>query len=136
MVTYGLTRATSHRVLSPPIGSTPRYSIPFFQNIGQNLQLNEIRLNCTCPFGCGRSSSQTPGYVAVPPEVLALRGKRGVVGATDCRCREHLVSPTLIHLTETAVNYGEYGHEYSGHVSLIGRIKWANPRQMADVSNH
>ena len=49
MVTYGLTRATSHRVLSPPAGSTPRYSIPFFQNIGQNLRLNEIRLDCTYP---------------------------------------------------------------------------------------
>jgi hypothetical protein len=52
MVTYGLARATSHRVLSPPAGSTPRYSIPFFQNIGQNLRSSEIRLNCT--YGPGR----------------------------------------------------------------------------------
>jgi len=51
MVTYGLARATSHRVLSPPAGSTPRYSIPFFQNIGQNLRLNEVRLACVCSLG-------------------------------------------------------------------------------------
>ena len=53
MVTHGLARATSHRVLSPPPGSTPRYSIPFFQNIGQNLRLGEIRLDCEYSFGCG-----------------------------------------------------------------------------------
>jgi len=34
----------------------------------------------------------------------------------------------------TAVNYREYEHEFSGHASLIARIKWANPRQIADVS--
>ena len=61
MVTYGLTRATSHRVLSPPVGSTPRYSIPFFQNIGQNLRLSEIRLNCMYPFGYGEASSRAAG---------------------------------------------------------------------------
>lgn len=52
MVTHGLARATSHRVLSPPTGSTPRYSIPFFQNIRQDLRLSEIQLNCTYAFGC------------------------------------------------------------------------------------
>ncbi|KAI9571180.1 hypothetical protein HD554DRAFT_2239784 [Boletus coccyginus] len=42
-VTRGLARATSHRVFSPPIGSTPRYSVPFFQNIGLNVRLpNEV----------------------------------------------------------------------------------------------
>jgi len=41
------------------------------------------------------------------------------------------VSPTLIHFTQTAVNYGEYGLEYSGRVSLIGRIKWVNPREIS-----
>jgi len=86
MVTHGLARATSHRVLSPPTGSTPRYSIPFFQNIRQDLRLDEIRLN-------------------FPPELLQSRVKRGPVGATD------------------PVNYTEYGHEDSGQVSLIGRVK-------------
>ena len=44
--TKGLTRATSHRVLSPAKGSTPRYSIPFFQNIGQRVKLSESALQC------------------------------------------------------------------------------------------
>jgi len=124
MVTYGLTRATSHRVLSPPAGSTPRYSIPFFQNISQNLRLNEIRLDCMyCAFGLQPMDLMNARVVAVPPEVLGLREKRGGVGETDCGCRVPLMSATLTHSLQTAVNYGEYGHEYSGHVSLIGRIK-------------
>jgi len=87
MVTHGLTRATSHRVLSPPAGSTPRYSIPFFQNISQNLRLNEIGLDCAyCAFGCGRGNLMNARVVAVPPEVLGLREKRGGVGETDCGC--------------------------------------------------
>lgn len=45
-VTQGLAKATSHRVLSPPVGSTPRYSIPFFQNIAQRLKLAENVLQC------------------------------------------------------------------------------------------
>jgi hypothetical protein len=63
MVTYGLTRATSHRVLSPPAGSTPRYSIPFFQIIGRNLQLNEIRLDCTYASGCSQAVLRTLGLL-------------------------------------------------------------------------
>ena len=46
-VTQGLARATSHRVLSPPKGSTPRYSIPFFQNIAQKISIKDIQLECT-----------------------------------------------------------------------------------------
>jgi len=38
------------------------------------------------------------------------------------------MSVALTHSLQTAVNYGEYGHEYTGQVSLIGRIKWAKPR--------
>jgi len=63
-VTQGLARATSHRVLSPPRGSTPRYSIPFFQNIRQEIRLSEIQLQ-------------------FPAEVLKLKESRGTVGATD-----------------------------------------------------
>ena len=46
-VTQGLARATSHRVLSPPKGSTPRYSIPFFQNIAQRISIKDTQLECT-----------------------------------------------------------------------------------------
>lgn len=63
-VTRGLARATSHRVLSPSKGSSPRYSVPFFQNIAQQIRLSEIDLK-------------------IPPEILALKETRGNPGATD-----------------------------------------------------
>jgi isopenicillin N synthase-like dioxygenase len=44
-VTNGLARATSHRVLSPK-GDTPRYSVPFFQNISLTTRLTEEVLEC------------------------------------------------------------------------------------------
>jgi len=62
-VTQGLARATSHRVLSPR-GSTPRYSVPFFQNIGLTIKL-------------------TDEILKFPPEILSLRDERGKVAATD-----------------------------------------------------
>ncbi|TDL24289.1 Clavaminate synthase-like protein [Rickenella mellea] len=62
--TQGLAKATSHRVLSPPKGSTPRYSIPFFQNIGQRVRLNEHVLQ-------------------FPPGILKLKEERGTTGTTD-----------------------------------------------------
>ncbi|KAJ7230032.1 hypothetical protein GGX14DRAFT_581999 [Mycena pura] len=65
-VTQGLARATSHRVVLPP-GDTvrgPRYSVPFFQNIGLDVKLAERILQ-------------------FPPEILKLRDARGSVGATD-----------------------------------------------------
>ncbi|KAK7031094.1 hypothetical protein VNI00_013698 [Paramarasmius palmivorus] len=38
--TQGVVRATSHRVLSPPLGSTtPRYSVPYFQAISMDVRL-------------------------------------------------------------------------------------------------
>ncbi|KAF8265943.1 hypothetical protein EI94DRAFT_1772239 [Lactarius quietus] len=63
-VTQGLTRATSHRVLAPPAGTSPRYSIPFFQNIAQHVRLTE-------------------NVLEFPPEVLGLKGQRGELGQTD-----------------------------------------------------
>ncbi|KAF8875881.1 hypothetical protein CPB84DRAFT_1689432 [Gymnopilus junonius] len=62
-ITGGLARATSHRVLSPK-GDTPRYSVPFFQNIGLDTRL-------------------TDHVLAFPPEILAPKEKRGTVVATD-----------------------------------------------------
>ena len=44
--TRGLAKATSHRVLSPPPGSTPRYSVPFFQRIRQGMRLTEHIPEC------------------------------------------------------------------------------------------
>ncbi|KIL61116.1 hypothetical protein M378DRAFT_167275 [Amanita muscaria Koide BX008] len=62
-VTRGLARATSHRVVSPE-GTTPRYSIPFFQNIGLDVRLADQILDFS-------------------PELLLLGEARGTVGATD-----------------------------------------------------
>jgi len=62
-VTRGLARATSHRVLSPK-GDSPRYSVPFFQNISLNVRLTEHVLN-------------------FPPEILKLKDARGEPAATD-----------------------------------------------------
>ncbi len=45
-VTRNTARATSHRVLSPK-GNTPRYSVPFFQNISLNIKLADEVLDCT-----------------------------------------------------------------------------------------
>ncbi|KAF7973261.1 hypothetical protein HWV62_38745 [Athelia sp. TMB] len=63
-VTQGLARATSHRVLSPSKGSTPRYSVPFFQNISLDTRLADHVL-------------------AFPQEVLQLKEQRGRAAATD-----------------------------------------------------
>ncbi|KAH9998110.1 Clavaminate synthase-like protein [Russula compacta] len=64
LVTQGLARATSHRVQAPPAGTSPRYSIPFFQNIARGLRLSEHLLQ-------------------LPPEVLRLKECRGELGQTD-----------------------------------------------------
>jgi len=63
-VTHGLARATSHRVLSPQEGSTPRYSVPFFQNISLNVRLADHVLH-------------------FPPKILKLTESRGNPAATD-----------------------------------------------------
>ncbi|KAH7888908.1 hypothetical protein F5I97DRAFT_1935334 [Phlebopus sp. FC_14] len=63
-VTRGLARATSHRVLSPPLGSTPRYSVPFFQNISLNARLADE-------------------VIDFPPAILKLKDLRGEAAQTD-----------------------------------------------------
>ncbi|GLB44964.1 putative iron ascorbate-dependent oxidoreductase family protein [Lyophyllum shimeji] len=69
-VTQGLARATSHRVLSPratpgePEPTTPRYSVPFFQNISLDVRLAERKLE-------------------FPPAILQLKEGRGEVAPTD-----------------------------------------------------
>ncbi|EJF65207.1 Clavaminate synthase-like protein [Dichomitus squalens] len=63
-VTQGLARATSHRVLSPPPGSTPRYSIPFFQSIAQEICIGDLVLD-------------------FKPEILKLKDSRGQTGVVD-----------------------------------------------------
>ncbi|KZV73418.1 Clavaminate synthase-like protein [Peniophora sp. CONT] len=62
--TRGLARATSHRVLAPAPGTGPRYSVPFFQNISQDLKLADSVLD-------------------FPPEVLKLKEERGDFGPIE-----------------------------------------------------
>ncbi|KAJ3877789.1 hypothetical protein F5051DRAFT_248664 [Lentinula edodes] len=65
-VTQGVVRATSHRVLAPPLESkTPRYSIPFFYS-GMDL---EVRVDGSA--------------LKMPPEILKLRDERGVLPETE-----------------------------------------------------
>ncbi|KAJ2968416.1 hypothetical protein NUW54_g13225 [Trametes sanguinea] len=105
-VTQGLARATSHRVLSPPPGSTPRYSIPFFQNIAQGICVGDFVLE-------------------FKPEILKLKESRGELGAVDCgfarTCSIRLM--TDLSTVLAAVNYGEFGQYPAGYVNLIGRVK-------------
>src|SRR5262245_21788544 len=43
-MTSGVCIATSHRVLSPPAGSGPRYSIPFFQGISYDSEFETVNV--------------------------------------------------------------------------------------------
>ncbi|KAI9571715.1 hypothetical protein HD554DRAFT_2203286 [Boletus coccyginus] len=63
-VTRGLARATPHRVLSPPVGSTPRYSVPFFQSIRLNARLPDEVLD-------------------LPTDILKLKELRGGPAVID-----------------------------------------------------
>ncbi|KAF9029538.1 Clavaminate synthase-like protein [Hymenopellis radicata] len=65
--TQGIVRATSHRVLSPPLGSTsPRYSVPFFHNIGLDVRVSDKQYQ-----------------LEFPSQILDLRDKRGQTADTD-----------------------------------------------------
>lgn len=57
-VTQRVALATTHRVLNPPLGSTDRYSVPYFQIIKQDIKLADSDIDFS-------------------PEILALRDKRG-----------------------------------------------------------
>jgi hypothetical protein len=91
-VTQGIARATSHRVLAPAAGTSPRYSIPFFQNIARDLRLSEHVLQCMSfpprpplhPPQNLFSFHGTRHADVVPPEVLELKERRGQPGQTDC----------------------------------------------------
>ncbi len=87
-VTQGLARATSHRVLAPPAGTLPRYSIPFFQNIAQGVRLSEHVLEWASRLEiitfCVFLIRLVLRVFLVPPEVLRLKGQRGELGQTDC----------------------------------------------------
>ncbi|KAJ3850672.1 iron/ascorbate oxidoreductase [Lentinula lateritia] len=65
--TKGIARATSHRVLSPPVGSlSPRYSVPLFHNIALDVRVRDSKYE-----------------LEFPPEILKLRDERGNLPQTD-----------------------------------------------------
>ncbi|KAL4070226.1 hypothetical protein V8B97DRAFT_2007857 [Scleroderma yunnanense] len=63
-VTRGLAKATYHRVVLPPAGATPRYSVPLFQGISLNVRLADEVLD-------------------FPPEILRLKDLRGDTTETN-----------------------------------------------------
>jgi hypothetical protein len=86
-VTQGLARATSHRVLAPAAGTSPRYSVPFFQNIAQDLRLGEHILQCAFSVP---NFSVLPLVLTLharvgPSEVLKLKEQRGELGKIECK---------------------------------------------------
>ena len=66
-------------------------------------------------------------FGAVPPESLQLRESRGATAMTDCNFHSKFSrwNPHTKYLW-TAVNFTEFDHEPSGHVNLIGRIKYGD----------
>lgn len=61
--TRGAAVATSHRVVSPPVGSGPRYSVPLFQNISQHVRVSQEILDCTSRFSAIFFWSQCGGFL-------------------------------------------------------------------------
>ena len=43
-MTQGVCVATTHRVLSPPSGSGPRFSIPFFQGVSLDSEFESVKI--------------------------------------------------------------------------------------------
>ncbi|KAL4246597.1 iron/ascorbate-dependent oxidoreductase family protein [Abortiporus biennis] len=69
-VTQGLTVATSHQVLSPAKGSTPRYSIPFFQMLTQDVVIGD-------------------NVLEISPEILKLKESRPSVHSDSVNYAEY-----------------------------------------------
>ena len=53
--------------------------------------------------------------VAVPSEILALREDRSAAAAQDCRCHDHLVSPSLTYSLSQRLTMG------SMDMNLLGK---------------
>ncbi|EKM54798.1 uncharacterized protein PHACADRAFT_258905, partial [Phanerochaete carnosa HHB-10118-sp] len=69
-ITQGVAIATSHRVLSPEKGSTPRYSIPFFQMIRRDRVIGKEVLE-------------------LPPEIMKIKEAREQLGSDSVNYAEY-----------------------------------------------
>ena len=82
-VTQGVAIATSHRVLSPPKGSTPRYSVPFFQMISQKTIIGQSVLERMLTLLHTHITALFMVVTLVSPEILKLKDERKNIGS-DC----------------------------------------------------
>lgn len=88
-VTQGVVRATSHRVLAPPLDSkTPRYSVPFFFS-GMDLETRVDENVLTSEYTIFQWSlilmlMLIVPTLLVPAEILKLRDERGPLPVTEC----------------------------------------------------
>lgn len=95
-ITQGVAIATPHRVLSPEKGSTPRYSIPFFQIIKRGTVIGDEVLESKCQSPMIRS--RFANMQSVPPETLKIKETRGDVGSDGKVQHSPVSSGTLIPL--------------------------------------
>ena len=94
-LTHGVCKSTTHRVLSPPAGSGPRYSVPFFQGVSYD-----------STFEC----------VDIPQEVLRMRDE--VVAK-----RERLAGGKVNKRDDVEFTFKKGKWAHLGEATLANRIK-------------
>ena len=136
-VTQGLARATSHRVLAPAAGTSPRYSIPFFQNIRQDLRLSEHVLQRRSFHLFSRVAQFLFIYSTYPfvnaQSLLKCSSSKGAVANSERQTVSHISgnAPSCVGgpmtnrslIMVAAVNFSEYKSLPAGQVSLVNRVK-------------
>ena len=98
-VTQGVVKATYHRVLSPPAGSIPRYSVPMFQGTRLDMYLTDEILDSGFFLSLQTILLNVLSWSIVsevPPEILKLKELREDPIETNS---EWL--PTLLRVTQT-----------------------------------
>ncbi|GJE92850.1 clavaminate synthase-like protein [Phanerochaete sordida] len=93
-ITQGVAIATSHRVLSPEKGSTPRYSIPFFQMIRRDRIIGQEVLE-------------------LPPEILKIKESRGQLGSDSVNYAEyHEVPAGMVALVSRIKSHPDVAQQH------------------------
>lgn len=82
VVTHGVCKATTHRVLSGPL---ERYSVPFFQGVRGSLTKEEALGTLKDYFGAERSSSEVDAGVHI--DSAFLRGNYDTWGESQLRTK-------------------------------------------------
>ncbi|CAK3767128.1 2-oxoglutarate-dependent dioxygenase DIN11 [Lecanosticta acicola] len=113
-LTGGVTQSTTHRVLSPPAGAGPRFSIPFFQGVSYDAEFE---------------SMDVPEHVrALRDQVLAqTNGRRDDVEFTFVKGRwKHLGEATLMNRIKSHPDVGERWYP-----DLLAQIREEQQQQQA-----